>query len=124
MRRLFWWQLTVLLLAGMAAGAQVPNSNQNGQSSGRPPGESGATSTNANETPTAPPTTKEEVTVTAPYPGQSLPALPPDEFFNCMQQSPQGLEGAVPTGPGGGAGSVDYTQAVICQHQLNWKSMS
>jgi len=32
MRRLFWWQLLVLLLlAGAAVGAQIPNSNQNGQ---------------------------------------------------------------------------------------------
>ncbi len=122
MRRLSWWQVSVLLLlAARAAGAQVPNSNQNGQPPSGLSGASGATSANANETPTVPPTTKEQVTVTAPYPGQLLPALPPDEFFDCMKQSPYGLEGTPSTGAAGGANGIDYTQAVICEHQLNYE---
>jgi hypothetical protein len=44
MGRMFWWQLSVLLLAGMAAGAQVPNSNRNGQPSSSPPAASGVAS--------------------------------------------------------------------------------
>src|ERR1700728_1074527 len=111
MWRLSWWKVSVLLLlAAGTAGAQVdPNSNQNGQPASSPPGASGAASPNASETPTAPPPAKEQVTVTAPYPGQSLPKLRPDEFVNCMQQSPQGLEG------------IDPVQAMICEHQLNWE---
>lgn len=61
MRLLFCWQVAVLLLlAGMAAGAQVPNS-------------------------TAPPTLTPGVTVTAKplHPEAPLPKLPPDEFTNC-----------------------------------------
>jgi tetratricopeptide (TPR) repeat protein len=112
MWRLFWWRVSVLLLlAAGTAGAQVPNSSQNGQPPGSPPGASGATSTNPNETPTAPPTTKEQVTVTAPYPGQPLPALRPDQFINCMQQSPQGSDPKI----------IDYTQAAICEQQLNYE---
>jgi hypothetical protein len=39
MRRFFSWQCSVLLLAGMAAGAQVNNSNQNAKSPDGPPAE-------------------------------------------------------------------------------------
>src|ERR1700758_1941798 len=42
MGRMFWWQLSVLLLAGMAAGAQGPNSTRNGQAPGTPPAASRA----------------------------------------------------------------------------------
>ncbi|MFZ1906065.1 MAG: tetratricopeptide repeat protein [Steroidobacteraceae bacterium] len=111
-----WRQVSVLLLlAARAAGAQVPNSNQDGQLPSSPPGNSSATSAKPNDTPTAPPTTKDQVTVTAPYPGQLLPALPPDEFSNCMSQSPGGVEGS------DGTHKIDLTQAAICEHQLNYE---
>lgn len=112
MWRLFWWQVSaLLLLSAGTVGAQVPNSSQNGQPPSSPPGASGATSTNANETPTAPPPTKEQVTVTAPYPGQPLPTLRSDAFINCIQQSPQGSD----------PNTFDYVQAMICEHQLNYE---
>ena len=105
MRRLFWWQLSVLpLLAGMAAGAQVANSNQNGQSPGALPGDSAAPA-HASEAPTPPTTTKQEVTVTAPRPERPLPPLLPDEFMDCMKEV--------------GIGRMDPIQAVICDHRLN-----
>jgi Tfp pilus assembly protein PilF len=88
-----------------------PATPQNGQSPSGSPGASGATSASANETPTAPPTTKEQVTVTAPRPERPLPALPPEEFFNCMQQSPGGSDPK----------NIDLTQASMCEHQLNWE---
>lgn len=108
MQRLFWSPLSVLLmLAEMAAGAQVPNSDQNAQPTGGPPGtsSSSADATNA----TAPNTVRQQITIAAPSPGQPLPALRPDEFVNCMQQSPQGSDPTI----------IDYTQAAICQQQLN-----
>jgi len=109
MRRLFWWQLSVFLFAGLAARAQVPNSNQNGQAPGSPPPVASATPSGASEAPTTPTAPKPEVTITAPRVEQPLPKLRADEFFSCMQQSPLGLEG------------IDYAQATICEHQLNWE---
>lgn len=94
-----------------------PATPQNGQSPGSPPAASGATSASANETQRAPPTTKEQVTVTAPRPERSLPALPPEEFFNCMQQSP----GGVGQPSSNGQPQIDFRQASICEHQLNWE---
>ena len=38
-----------------------------------------------------------------------------------MKQSPYGLEGTPSTGAAGGANGIDYTQAVICEHQLNYE---
>lgn len=70
MRRLLRWQLSVLLLlVGMAAGAQVQNPGQSVTS----------------ETSTTPSTLSPGVTVTAkPLHSQPpLPKLPPDEFMNC-----------------------------------------
>ncbi|MGO9803006.1 MAG: tetratricopeptide repeat protein [Steroidobacteraceae bacterium] len=95
MRRLLSWQLSILLLAGMAAGAQVPI----------------ATPSGAGEAPTTPSTSTPQVTVTAPRVDGTLPALPPDEFTNCVQQSPQGSDPK----------TIDYIQAEICEHQLNYE---
>jgi Flp pilus assembly protein TadD len=94
----------------MAAQAQVDNSNQNGQSPGGPPADSTA-APNAGGAPTTPTPTAPGVTVTAPAPPaeQPLPKLPPDEFTNCMRQTPHGLEG------------IDLTQVSLCEHQLNWE---
>lgn len=85
MRRLFCWQISVLLLlAGMAAAAQVPNSNQNVPPSDNSAKASGK-STAASETPTAPSTLSPGVTVSAKrlHSERPLPKLPPDEFTNC-----------------------------------------
>jgi tetratricopeptide (TPR) repeat protein len=84
MRHLISWQLSVLLLAGMAAGAQVPNSNQNGQSPGSPPAEN-ATPPDASHVPTTQPMITPGLTVTgsAPHAEPPLPKLPPDQFTEC-----------------------------------------
>lgn len=74
----------------MAARAQVPDSGQ---------------------TPTTPAPTKPEVIISAPTVEQPLPKLPPDNFSNCMQQSPQGSDPS----------NIDYVQAEICEHQLNYE---
>jgi tetratricopeptide (TPR) repeat protein len=91
MPRLFRWYLSVLLLsAATAAGAQVPDSGQ---------------------TPTTPPPTKPEVIITAPTVEQPLPKLRPDNFSNCLQQSPGGSDPS----------NIDYLQAEICEQQLNYE---
>src|ERR1022692_486941 len=84
LRRLFSWQLSVLLLAGMAAGAQVGNPSQTAQSPGSPPAET-ATPPGANEAQTTPPMITPGITVTGSEPRAEppLPKLPPDKFTNC-----------------------------------------
>jgi tetratricopeptide (TPR) repeat protein len=88
MRRLFRWQFSVLLLlAGMATGAQAPNSSQNVQPSDNSP-KASTKSTAASEATTAPSTLKPGVTVTAKrlHSETPLPKLPPDEFMNCERR--------------------------------------
>jgi tetratricopeptide (TPR) repeat protein len=88
MRQLISWQLSILLLAGMTAGAQVPNSNQNGQSPGSPPAENASPPT-ASQAPTTQPMITPGVTVTGtpPRAEPSLPKLPPDQFTDCYAAS-------------------------------------
>ncbi len=117
MRRLFWWQLSVLLLlAGMAAGAQVPISNQNGQPPAGPPGAS-ATPPDAGDAPTTPTTTKPEVTITGKPPRAEppLPKLPPDEFTTCMSEI--GLNTEVRFG----RAAEFLAQAAMCEQHLSWE---
>jgi tetratricopeptide (TPR) repeat protein len=103
MRRSMSWQLSVLLLAAMATGAQVDNSNRTGQPSGSAP--DSATPPSAAEAPTTPPPTKPEITITGQAPAeQTLPQLRPDEFTDCVQRN--GLE------------ARDLTDMAICEHQL------
>jgi Tfp pilus assembly protein PilF len=104
MRRLFWCQLSVLLLAAMTASAQVDNSNQNSQSPGNPPADS-ATPPDAKTQTTTP-----GITVTAPRNERSLPKLAPDEFTDCTAQSPHASE----TG-------LDLTQLEICYAKRSWE---
>jgi len=84
MRQLISWHLSILLLAGMAAGAQAPNSNQNGQSPGNPPADS-ATPPGASTTATTPAPGTPSVTVTGQKPRNepTLPKLAPDQFTDC-----------------------------------------
>jgi tetratricopeptide (TPR) repeat protein len=88
MRQLISWQLSILLLAGMAAGAQVPNSKQNGQSPGSPPAEN-ATPPDASQVSTTQPTITPGLTVTGtpPRPEPTLPKIPPDQFTDCYAAS-------------------------------------
>jgi tetratricopeptide (TPR) repeat protein len=79
MRRVFLWQLSALLLAGLAAGAQANNAAQDDQS----PASAPADKTSQGPTP---PTGNPEITVTGKAPHEPpLPALPPDEFSDCMR---------------------------------------
>jgi Flp pilus assembly protein TadD len=108
LRRLFSWQVSVLLLAGMAAGAQVNNSNQNGQSPGRPP-EASAIPPSASEAPTTPQTISPGITVIGSTPAAepALPKLPPDQFTDCYARSKT-------TGPE----AMDFVAMEICEAQL------
>jgi len=119
MWRLAWWRVSVLVPLAGAAGAQIPNPNQIGQPPSSPAGAT-ATSAGPNEAATTPtpttPKTKEQITITAPRAEQPLPKLRGDQFFNCMQQSPRGL-GDIDSPQDG----IDYNQAVICEHQLNYE---
>jgi tetratricopeptide (TPR) repeat protein len=118
MRRLFLCQLSVFLLAGMAASAQVDNSSQNGQSpDGQSPGSPPADSTippGPGNTATA---TTPRITVTAPRPERPLPPLPPDEFTECMAQGPHALEQT----PDSRGAPLDSMQQVTYNAQLNWE---
>jgi Flp pilus assembly protein TadD len=84
LRHLFSWQLSVLLLAGMTAGAQVGNPSQTAQSPGGPPAEN-ATPPAASQAPTTQPIITPGVTVTGTPPRAEppLPKLPPDQFTDC-----------------------------------------
>lgn len=104
MRRLLSWQHSILLLlAGMAAGAQAPNSNEDTQPSGSLSKDS-ATPADANAALTAP-AVKPQVTITGEKPPaeRPLPTLPQDQFMNCAH----------------GLRSTDVLQLAICQLQLN-----
>lgn len=59
------------------------------------------------QTPATPDQTKPQVTITAPR-SQPVPELPPDEFRKCM-----GMVGPETNG------TIDYTQAVMCEAQLS-----
>jgi tetratricopeptide (TPR) repeat protein len=87
MRRLIGCQLSILLLVAYPAGAQKSSTE---------------------ETPASTPS----VTVTGKVPvdERALPALPPDEFSNCMSQ----------IAPGADVNDIRsfYLQSSICEHQL------
>ena len=111
MWRLASWQLSILLLAGIAAGAPVDNSNhaaqasQAGQPLSSPPGDSAAPADGSAPTATAEP--KQHVTITAPRPDQPLPALPPDEFNDCINRL--------------GHDKLDLIQESHCKLQIRWE---
>ena len=104
MRCSFWWQLSVVLLAGMAAGAQVDNSSQNSQPPSSPAVEN-ATSAQNGEAATTP-AIRPGVTVTGkPPPAElPLPELPPDEFNDCINRL--------------GHGELDSIQASHCELKI------
>jgi Flp pilus assembly protein TadD len=108
LQRLFSWQLSVLLLAAMAAGAQVDNSNQNGQSPDSPPAEN-ATPPGAGQAPTTTPAITPGITVTGTAPGAEppLPKLPPDQFTDCYARNKT-------TGPE----VMDFIGMEVCEAQL------
>lgn len=107
MRRLFSWPL-LLLLVGMAVGAQVPNSNQNAQSPGSPP-EDSATPHGDGATATTPATSTPPVTVIGKVPRNepTLPKLAPDQFTQCYA-----------THNTAGPGELDGLSMRLCQMEL------
>jgi tetratricopeptide (TPR) repeat protein len=108
MRRLFWCQLFLLLVAGMAA-AQPGNPNQQSQSPNPPADRS--TPAGA-ETPAAETPVKPEITVTGKRPTERpLPPLPPDQFTNCMSRVGSDADFRNP--------GAFYVQLTLCEHQLN-----
>lgn len=115
MRRLFCRRaLLVLLLAGTAAGAQVPDSSPTAQSGGTPP-KASAPSTVAGET-TEPAALTPGVTITGKplHSEPPLPKLPPDEFVKCVSMQ----------GPGSNEASWQVPQLWElegCQLKLNWE---
>jgi Tfp pilus assembly protein PilF len=108
LRRLFSWQLSVLLLAGMTSGALVGNPSQTAQSPGSPPAETAAPP-GANDAPTTPPTITPGITVTGTTPSAEppLPKLPPDQFTDCYASHKT-------TGPE----VMDWVGMEICEAQL------
>ncbi len=113
MRRLLCWQLSVvLLLAGMAAAAQVPGSDRSSQPPGNPSG--------ANTTATTPPTLSPGVTVTGKKPNaeRPLPKLAPDEFKKCNRQR-MGLYNPDAGGVSGSDLSQMGTTTWVCERQLS-----
>lgn len=112
MWRLLSWQLSILLLAHIAAGAQAGNSNQAAQSSqtGHPPNSLPADSAPPADASAAPPTPtepKQHVTITAPRPDKLLPALPPDEFNDCINKL--------------GHGALDPMRVSFCHLQIRFE---
>jgi Flp pilus assembly protein TadD len=107
MRRLFSWQLSALLLVGIAA-ADLGNSNQSSQSPDRPP--DSATPPGASATETPPATSTPSVTVTGKAPGNepTVPKLPPDQFTECY-----GRMGTA------GPDTLDWVAMEKCQAQLS-----
>jgi tetratricopeptide (TPR) repeat protein len=101
-RRLLCWQLSVvLLLAGMAAVAQVPGAN--------------TTSTATDEAPTL----TQGVTVTGKRPNERpLPKLAPDEFKKCNRQR-MGLYNPSSGEPSASDLSQMGTTSWVCERQLS-----
>lgn len=116
MRRLFCWQASVfLLLAGLAAGAQVPDSSQSIQPSGSSP-QASRNATAASETPAAPSVLKSGVTITGKplHSEPPLPKLPPDEFVSCINMLGTGSNEASWQAP-------QSWQLEECQLKLSWE---
>jgi Flp pilus assembly protein TadD len=109
MRRSFSWQLSALLLVGMAAGAQVDNLNQSSQSPSNPPGDSATPPPGAGAVTTTPATSTPSITVTGKVPrGEpSLPKLAPDKFAVCYA-----------THSTAGPGELDWVGMETCQSEL------
>jgi Tfp pilus assembly protein PilF len=107
MQRLFCWQISVLLLlAAMAAGAQVPDPSRNAS----------AESPGAGETTTAPATLNPGVTITGKplHSEPPLPKLPPDEFTNCINTRGGGTDAAL-------SGNAPLWQLEECELQMDWE---
>lgn len=118
MRRLFCWQVSVLLLAGTMAAAQAPS--QNAQPAGGAPNAS--TQSPAAGEPAASPLNP-GVTITGKplHSEPPLPKLPPQEFMNCLR--PQAGMGMSQDRLGGAGGTdlPDLMTLQSCELQMDWE---
>jgi tetratricopeptide (TPR) repeat protein len=114
MRQSISWQLSILLLAGMATGVHADNPNQSSQSqdSTTPPGASATATTPATSTPS--------VTVTGKVPRNepTLPKLAPDKFTECFGTN--NINGSASVGQLGSIGedAINWSAIMICQGEL------
>ena len=83
LRRLFAWQLVVLLVVALAASAHADNPKQSGQSQDSPPDSTSRPGDAAIATPPATGTPSLTVTGKVPRNEPTLPRLPPDQFTEC-----------------------------------------
>src|SRR5882724_5676752 len=106
MRRLISWQLSALLLVGMAAGA-LENPNRSSQSPDSPPDSTTPAGAGATATTPAPGTPSVTVTSQKPRNEPTLPKLAPDKFTECYA-----------THSTAGPGELDWLGIRICQMEL------
>ncbi|MGH8318136.1 MAG: tetratricopeptide repeat protein [Steroidobacteraceae bacterium] len=108
----------MLLLTGMAAAAQVPNSGQNVPPSDKSPATS-ATPALPGEAPASPTALTQGVTITGKplHPERPLPKLAPDEFAKCMR-----LEGGSYSQPQNYFEDTEWLERMIsCSHEQGWQ---
>jgi tetratricopeptide (TPR) repeat protein len=121
MRQLFSWQLSVLLVIAMAAGAHADNPNQSSQSQDSPPDITsppgdGATATTPATTPA---TSTPSVTVTGKVPRNepTLPKLAPDKFTECYGAN--NINGSASVGLlGSSEAAINWEGLLTCQAEL------
>jgi tetratricopeptide (TPR) repeat protein len=118
MRQLISWQLSVLLLAGMATGVHADNPNQSSQSPDSP--QDSATPPGAGATATTPAPGTPSVTVTSQKPRNepTLPKLAPDKFTECFGTN--NINGSASVGKLGSIGedAINWAAIMICQGEL------
>lgn len=114
MQRSFSWQLSGLIFVAMVASAHMDNPIQSSQSPADNPTASGAGGT---PTPQTKPSPEITVTAKAPHDEPSLPALPPDEFNDCMQRN--GLE--LMQRPGMRMQAMVTENLAVCETKLQWE---
>jgi tetratricopeptide (TPR) repeat protein len=118
MRQSISWQLSILLLAGMAAGVHADNPNQSSQSPDSPPDSTSPPADGA--TATTPATSTPSVTVTGKVPRNepTLPKLAPDKFTECFGTN--NINGSASVGQLGSIGedAINWSAIMICQAEL------
>ena len=116
MRRLWSWQLSALLLVGMAAGA-LENSNQSSQSPDNPPDSTTPAGAGATATTPAPGTPSVTVTSQKPRNEPTLPKLAPDKFTECYGTN--NINGSASVGLlGSSEAAINWEGVLICQAEL------
>jgi len=99
--------LLLMLLSAIATGAQIDDLNHSSQSPSTPPDRASAPGDSDQET-TSPTIPRVTVTGKVPDAEPSLPALPPNEFTDCMKQ-------------GGSLDQLNIGFLAICEAKLAWE---